>query len=161
ERLSEKASWDYLIGSVHYIAPGWDVDNPKHLSRFKQYPVDEIWDLYWNHYVRCIESGLFDFVAHPDLPKNSGTVHRAISGVTTSRSSTLWRKEKLLSKSTPPACARKSRKLIPRWSFFSWHTKLEWQWLSTRMRTRRRRSDIDLIWHEIWRGKPDTQKSVV
>lgn len=72
ERLSEKASWDYLIGSVHYIAPGWDVDNPKYLSRFKQYPVDEIWDLYWSHYVRCIESGLFDFVAHPDLPKKFG-----------------------------------------------------------------------------------------
>lgn len=72
ERLSEKASWDYLIGSVHYIAPGWDVDNPKYLSRFKQYPVDEIWALYWNHYVRCIESGLFDFVAHPDLPKKFG-----------------------------------------------------------------------------------------
>src|SRR5208283_3374564 len=72
ERLSEQASSDYLIGSVHYLAPGWDVDNPKHLSRFQQYPVDEIGDLYWNHYVRCIESGLFDFVAHPDLPKKFG-----------------------------------------------------------------------------------------
>ena len=29
------APFDYLIGSVHYIAPGWDVDNPKHLSRWK------------------------------------------------------------------------------------------------------------------------------
>ena len=72
ERLAGKASWDYLIGSVHYIAPGWDVDNPKYLSRFKEYPVEEIWDLYWKNYVRCIESGLFDFVAHPDLPKKFG-----------------------------------------------------------------------------------------
>jgi histidinol-phosphatase (PHP family) len=61
-----------LIGSVHYIAPGWDVDNPKYLSRFREYPVEEIWALYWRHYVRCIESGLFDFVAHPDLPKKFG-----------------------------------------------------------------------------------------
>ena len=67
ETLAGKAPWDYLIGSVHYIAPGWDVDNPKYLSRFKEYPVEEIWALYWKHYVRCIESGLFDFVAHPDL----------------------------------------------------------------------------------------------
>jgi histidinol-phosphatase (PHP family) len=72
ETLAGKAPWDYLIGSVHYIAPGWDVDNPKYLSRFREYPVEEIWALYWRHYVRCIESGLFDFVAHPDLPKKFG-----------------------------------------------------------------------------------------
>jgi histidinol-phosphatase (PHP family) len=72
EKLAGMAPWDYLIGSVHYIAPGWDVDNPKYLTRFRQYPVEEIWALYWKHYVRCIESGLFDFVAHPDLAKKFG-----------------------------------------------------------------------------------------
>jgi histidinol-phosphatase (PHP family) len=72
ERLAGQVPWDYLIGSVHYIAPGWDVDNPKHLNRFTQYPVEEIWDLYWKQYVACIETGLFDFVAHPDLPKKFG-----------------------------------------------------------------------------------------
>ena len=72
EQLAEKAPWDYLIGSVHYIAPGWDVDNPKYLARFKQYPVEEIWGLYWKQYICCIESGLFDFVAHPDLAKKFG-----------------------------------------------------------------------------------------
>jgi histidinol-phosphatase (PHP family) len=72
EELAGKADWDYLIGSVHYIAPGWDVDNPKHLSRFSTNSVADIWDLYWKEYVRCIESGLFDFVGHPDLPKKFG-----------------------------------------------------------------------------------------
>ena len=72
ETLAGKAPWDYLIGSVHYIAPGWDVDNPKYLSRFREHPVDDIWALYWKHYVRCIESGLFDFVGHPDLAKKFG-----------------------------------------------------------------------------------------
>ena len=72
ETLTQKADWDYLIGSVHYIAPGWDVDNPKHLSRFSNGSVDDIWNLYWKQYVRCIESGLFDFVAHPDLVKKFG-----------------------------------------------------------------------------------------
>jgi histidinol-phosphatase (PHP family) len=69
ETLAGKAPWDYFIGSVHYIAPGWDVDNPKYLARFREFPVEDIWALYWKHYVRCIESGLFDFVAHPDLAK--------------------------------------------------------------------------------------------
>jgi histidinol-phosphatase (PHP family) len=72
EELAGKADWDYLIGSVHYIAPGWDVDNPKHLSRFSTNSVDDIWGLYWKQYLRCIESSLFDFVAHPDLPKKFG-----------------------------------------------------------------------------------------
>lgn len=72
EKLAGMADWDFLIGSVHYIAPGWDVDNPKHLSRFHERPVEEIWDLYWNAFERCIRSGLFDFVAHPDLVKKFG-----------------------------------------------------------------------------------------
>jgi histidinol-phosphatase (PHP family) len=72
ETLAGKAPWDYFIGSVHYIAPGWDVDNPKYLARFREFPVEDIWALYWKHYVRCIESGLFDFVAHPDLAKKFG-----------------------------------------------------------------------------------------
>ena len=70
--LADLVEWDYLIGSVHYIAPGWDVDNPKYISRFREMPVEEIWEMYWREYERCIRSGLFDFVAHPDLPKKFG-----------------------------------------------------------------------------------------
>jgi histidinol-phosphatase (PHP family) len=72
EQLSKLYLWDYLIGSVHYLGPGWDVDNPDLVYKFDQVPVDEIWDLYWTNYLRCIRSGLFDFVAHPDLPKKFG-----------------------------------------------------------------------------------------
>lgn len=72
EELTGMAPWDYLIGSVHYIAPGWDVDNPAHISRFETHPVDSIWTLYFEAYERGIRSGFFDFVAHPDLPKKFG-----------------------------------------------------------------------------------------
>ncbi|HEY5892350.1 MAG TPA: histidinol-phosphatase HisJ family protein [Chthoniobacterales bacterium] len=72
EDLASRASWDYLIGSVHYIAPGWDVDNPKWIGRFSEWPVAEIWKLYFDAYEKCIASGLFDFVAHPDLVKKFG-----------------------------------------------------------------------------------------
>jgi len=72
EQLAARADWDFLIGSVHYIAPGWDVDNPAHLSRFATQPVEEIWQLYFAAYERCIRSRLFDFVGHPDLPKKFG-----------------------------------------------------------------------------------------
>lgn len=72
EELAAMADWDFLIGSVHYLAPGWDVDNPAHLSRFKTQPIAEIWQLYFDVYEKCIRSRLFDFVAHPDLPKKFG-----------------------------------------------------------------------------------------
>ena len=74
EQLARLAPWDYFIGSVHYLAPGWDVDNPKWIGRFtaSETAVEEIWTLYWRAYERCVSSGLFDFVAHPDLPKKFG-----------------------------------------------------------------------------------------
>lgn len=74
EQLAGMAPWDYLIGSVHYLGPGWDVDNPRWIGRFtaSDGAVEEIWTLYWRTYERCVASGLFDFVAHPDLPKKFG-----------------------------------------------------------------------------------------
>jgi histidinol-phosphatase (PHP family) len=72
EQLAGMTAWDYLIGAVHYIAPGWDVDNPAHLSRFESHPVEEIWTLYFRALEACIRSRLFDFIAHPDLPKKFG-----------------------------------------------------------------------------------------
>ncbi len=70
--LAEKADWDYLIGSVHYVTPGWDIDNPKHLKRWSEQPVDEIWESYFAAYTKMAESCLFDFLAHPDLVKKFG-----------------------------------------------------------------------------------------
>jgi histidinol-phosphatase (PHP family) len=72
DELAAKADFDYLIGSVHYIAPGWDVDNPKYISRFTEGSVEDIWAIYWRLYEKAIRSRLFDFVGHPDLPKKFG-----------------------------------------------------------------------------------------
>lgn len=76
EELAGKADFDYLIGSVHYLAPGWDVDNPKHISRFTEGSVEDIWALYFALYEKAIRTRLFDFMAHPDLPKKFG--HRPL-----------------------------------------------------------------------------------
>lgn len=72
DQLSGMAEFDYLIGAVHYIAPGWDIDNPKHLSRWSQSDVTEVWQHYWDTYTACVRSGRFDFYAHPDLAKKFG-----------------------------------------------------------------------------------------
>lgn len=71
EELAGMAEWDFLIGSVHYLRQGWEVDNPRYIGRHSGH-ADEIWRDYWELYVECIRSGLFDFVAHPDLPKKFG-----------------------------------------------------------------------------------------
>ena len=71
-QIAKQAEWDYLIGSVHYVTPDWDIDNPKHLKRWTEQPVEEIWQAYFDAYTRMVKSGLFDFLAHPDLVKKFG-----------------------------------------------------------------------------------------
>lgn len=73
EQLSTMAPFDYLIGAVHYIAPGWDIDNPKWIGRWSEgSDVEDIWQNYWRLFGKCAASGLFDLLAHPDLPKKFG-----------------------------------------------------------------------------------------
>jgi histidinol-phosphatase (PHP family) len=69
--LAGMAQWDFLIGSVHYLRQGWEVDHPKYVARHTGH-AEEIWRDYWELYGMCIRSGFFDFVAHPDLPKKFG-----------------------------------------------------------------------------------------
>lgn len=71
ERLAGMVQWDYLIGSVHYLPQGWEVDNPEYVGRHRGHAV-EIWDSYWKRFAECVRSGLFDFIGHPDLPKKFG-----------------------------------------------------------------------------------------
>lgn len=73
EQLGNRADFDYLIGSVHYLEPGWAVDDPdpKWAARWEG-AVEEIWERYWDLYRQCASSGLFDFLGHPDLVKKFG-----------------------------------------------------------------------------------------
>jgi histidinol-phosphatase (PHP family) len=70
--LAGMADWDFLIGSVHYLPEGWEVDNPKYLRRYREEDPERIWSEYWTVYREMVLSGLFDFVGHPDLPKKFG-----------------------------------------------------------------------------------------
>lgn len=73
EELASRAPWDYLIGSVHYLTDELVVDHPDHLSQVQaRYTAEEVWERYWELYVRAIQSCSFDFMAHPDLPKKFG-----------------------------------------------------------------------------------------
>jgi histidinol-phosphatase (PHP family) len=67
--LSGRYAWDYLIGSVHYVAVGWDVDNPAKVSEWKKHDPWEVWSVYFDRLTKAVETGLFDIIGHADLPK--------------------------------------------------------------------------------------------
>lgn len=66
--------WDYLIGSVHYLAPGWAFDDPALAGLFHTGTSEEDWRLYWRHYEAMASSGLFDIYGHIDLIRKWGRV---------------------------------------------------------------------------------------
>ena len=73
--LRSRHSWDYLIGSVHYINDGsnWNFDNPKWVgSKWAEADIEQVWTQYWQSYIDMADSGLFDILAHPDLIKKFG-----------------------------------------------------------------------------------------
>ena len=72
EELRVLAEWDYFIGSVHYLQGGFEVDSPQSIRRYANGETEAIWAAYWPTLERAIRSGLFDFIAHPDLPKKFG-----------------------------------------------------------------------------------------
>lgn len=76
ERLRDvlaRYPFDVVLGSVHWL-DGWWVDAPSSLPRYRlgQDEVDRIWAAYAVELVRAATSGLFDVLAHVDLPKKYG-----------------------------------------------------------------------------------------
>ncbi|MCS7182110.1 MAG: histidinol-phosphatase HisJ family protein [Thermoanaerobaculum sp.] len=65
--------FDVVLGSVHWLAGFW-VDAPTSLPEYQKGPerVQQIWARYWQTLEKAIRSGLFDVMAHLDLPKKFG-----------------------------------------------------------------------------------------
>jgi len=65
--------FDVVLGSVHWLDGFW-VDAPSSRHRYEQGPeaVEGIWRAYWTKLEKAIRSGLFDVIAHLDLPKKFG-----------------------------------------------------------------------------------------
>ncbi len=67
--LAARHPWDYLIGSVHYVWKGWDIDNPTKIAEWKKREPIEVWTAYFDRLSQAAESRLFDIIGHVDLPK--------------------------------------------------------------------------------------------
>ena len=62
--------FDVVLGSVHWIGP-LAIDDPG-AADWGGRPAEEIWHAYLAELVAAAESGLFDVLSHPDLPKVFG-----------------------------------------------------------------------------------------
>lgn len=74
ERLREILAcyaFDFVLGGVHYI-DGWLVDAPEDAGHFERIPIEEIYRSYFREVRAAARSGLFDVIAHLDLPKKFG-----------------------------------------------------------------------------------------
>ena len=61
----------FLLGSIHYLqekALDWDED----MRIWEELGANELWRLYAEEWCKAATSGLFDSMAHPDLPRLFG-----------------------------------------------------------------------------------------
>lgn len=70
--LAARHPWDYLIGSVHYISGGWDIDSPFKRELWARCDVNAVWREYFDRLTQAAASGLFEIIGHADLPKKFG-----------------------------------------------------------------------------------------
>ena len=63
--------FDFVLGSVHFIGD-WGFDHPDQKRVWESADITDTWRAYFNVLLKFVESGLFDAVAHFDLPKKFG-----------------------------------------------------------------------------------------
>ena len=66
----EGRPFDIVLGSVHFLH-GSAIDNPQDADS-ERLPVEQLWTDYLGQLVAAAESGLYDVMSHPDLPKVFG-----------------------------------------------------------------------------------------
>jgi histidinol-phosphatase (PHP family) len=67
--LAARHPWDYFIGSVHYVADAWALDNPEDIRKWSERDPYEVWAVYFERLGLAAESELFEIIGHADLPK--------------------------------------------------------------------------------------------
>jgi histidinol-phosphatase (PHP family) len=62
-------SFDYVVGSVHFLGERGAVDDRRYDVWEKISDPDDLWTAYFRWQAELVRSGLFDIVSHPDLVK--------------------------------------------------------------------------------------------
>jgi histidinol-phosphatase (PHP family) len=69
--LQQRYNWDFFLGGVHLIGE-WNHDAPEAIPRWRTCDVDAVWTEYFKLLTDAVRTGLYDSMAHPDLPKKFG-----------------------------------------------------------------------------------------
>lgn len=67
EAITTGYPWDYITGSVHFISE-WSYG---YIASEKERLPEEVYPVYFDRVAQAAESGLFDILAHVDLPKRT------------------------------------------------------------------------------------------
>ena len=67
------AGIEVILGSVHML-DGWAFDDPAQIDTWHNCDIEEVWDFYFGEWIKATKSGLYDVMAHPDLPKKFGFI---------------------------------------------------------------------------------------
>jgi len=78
-KILREPTFDYLIGSVHFI-DDWGFDDPRQIANFQKWNIDKLYSTYFSLVKECAQSKLFDVIGHVDLIKKFG--HRPKSDMT-------------------------------------------------------------------------------
>jgi len=62
------AGVEVILGSVHML-DGWAFDDSAQIDEWNKREVDEVWDYYFTEWIKAVKTGMYDVMAHPDLPK--------------------------------------------------------------------------------------------
>ncbi len=65
--------FDYVLGGVHFI-DDWMIDDADQRHRYRERPVADTYREYYRRVRKAVRTGLFDLLAHFDLPKKFGDV---------------------------------------------------------------------------------------
>lgn len=68
EKWLPEQDFDFVLGSVHYVET-WGIDNPDEINAWKSADVSTVWREYFVLVAELAQTGLYDAVAHIDLPK--------------------------------------------------------------------------------------------
>lgn len=71
ERWLPQQDFDFILGSVHYVGT-WGIDNPDEINTWKAANAEKVAAVWREYFILISElaaTGLFDAVAHIDLPK--------------------------------------------------------------------------------------------
>ncbi len=71
EAIIQAYSWDYVIGSVHFLGE-WDITDYRQTDGWKDRSINQVYEQYYEAVQKAARTGFYDFLGHIDVIKRFG-----------------------------------------------------------------------------------------